>query len=131
MLWCWKHPDIHASRFKVGQRVGVPWMGYTCGVCKYCRRGQENLCDNALYTGYTRDGGYAEYTVAYENFCFPIPEIYGDAEAAPLLCAGLIGYRAYRLAGQGEVLGIYGFGAAAHLLAQVAVWQVVPMNSLR
>ncbi|MHB1159317.1 MAG: zinc-dependent alcohol dehydrogenase family protein [Chloroflexota bacterium] len=113
-----------AHRFLPGDRVGVPWLAYTDGSCRYCRRGQENLCDNALFTGYTLDGGYAEYTVAFEQYCFPIPPEYGDAEAAPLLCAGLIGYRTYRMAGEGvERLGIYGFGAAAHIVAQVAVHQ--------
>ncbi len=112
-----------ARRFSIGTRVGVPWLGYTCGTCKYCRRGQENLCDHALFTGYTIDGGYAEYTVAYEDYCYPLPESYGDAEAAPLLCAGLIGYRSYAMTGPGENLGIYGFGAAAHLIAQVAVYE--------
>jgi len=102
--------------------VGVPWLGYTCGYCKYCKRGQENLCVNALFTGYTIDGGYAEYTAAYEDYTFHIPEGYDDAEAAPLLCAGLIGYRTYRMAGEiFENLGIYGFGAAAHIIAQIAV----------
>jgi propanol-preferring alcohol dehydrogenase len=109
-----------------GVRVGVPWLGYTCGECRFCRRGQENLCDNALFTGYTIDGGFAEYTVADERFVFPLPESYGDAEAAPLLCAGLIGYRSYRLAGERlERLGIYGFGAAAHIIAQIARHQGV------
>ncbi|GIW33487.1 MAG: alcohol dehydrogenase [Meiothermus sp.] len=113
-----------AQRFRVGQRVGVPWLGSTCGTCRYCRRGQENLCEQARFTGYTLDGGYAEYTLAHEDYCFALPEGYGDLEAAPLLCAGLIGYRAYRLAGEGvERLGLYGFGASAHLLAQVAVFQ--------
>lgn len=111
---------------KLGARVGVPWMGYTCGECRFCRRGQENLCENARFTGYTIDGGFAEFTVADARFVFPIPEPYGDAEAAPLLCAGLIGYRAYRLAGEGiERLGIYGFGAAAHIIAQIAEHQGV------
>ena len=109
-----------ASRFAIGQRVGIPWLGFTCGVCPYCRAGRENLCDNPRFTGYTIDGGYAEATVADERFCFPIPPAYGDVEAAPLLCAGLIGYRSLLLAGQGRRLGIYGFGAAAHLIAQVA-----------
>lgn len=114
------------NRFKKGDRVGVPWLGYTCGECRYCRRGQENLCDQALFTGYTIDGGYAEYTVADQRYCFPIPSSYGDAEAAPLLCAGLIGYRTYRMAGENiERLGIYGFGAAAHIIAQVAVYEGV------
>jgi propanol-preferring alcohol dehydrogenase len=112
------------KKFRVGDRVGVPWLGYTCGVCRYCQGGQENLCDQPRFTGYTLDGGYAEYTVAYEKYCFKLPEHYGDANVAPLLCAGLIGYRTYRLAGeQVEHLGIYGFGAAAHIIAQVAVYQ--------
>ena len=104
----------------VGQRLGVPWLGATCGVCRFCREGAENLCDRPAFTGYTRDGGYAEYAVADPRFCLPLPDAYGDAEAAPLLCAGLIGYRAYRIAGDGERLGLYGFGAAAHILAQIA-----------
>jgi alcohol dehydrogenase, propanol-preferring len=113
-------------RFRVGDRVGVPWMGRTCGHCDYCRKGQENLCANALFTGYTLDGGYAEYTVAHQAYCFPLPESYSDAQAAPLLCAGLIGYRSYRMAGAGvRRLGIYGFGAAAHIIAQVAIHQGV------
>ncbi len=111
-----------ARRFRVGDRVGVPWLGYTDGTCRYCRRGKENLCENARFTGYSVDGGYAEYTVAHEKYCFRMPAEYGDAEAAPLLCAGLIGYRTYRMAGEtAERLGIYGFGAAAHIVAQVAV----------
>lgn len=110
--------------FREGERIGVPWLGYTCGQCRFCRKGQENLCDNARFTGYTIDGGYAEYTVADERYCFPLPEPYGNAEVAPLLCAGLIGYRSYRLAGESvERLGIYGFGAAAHIIAQIAVHQ--------
>ncbi|MGE5268732.1 MAG: zinc-dependent alcohol dehydrogenase family protein [Thiohalocapsa sp.] len=109
-----------ADRFALGDRVGVPWLGWTCGVCEYCRSGHENLCDRARFTGYQIDGGYAELTVADERFCFALPASYGDVEAAPLLCAGLIGYRTLRLAGDGERLGIYGFGAAAHILAQVA-----------
>jgi len=109
------------ERFRLGQRIGVPWLGYTDGTCRYCRRGQENLCDNALFTGYTLDGGFAEYTAADQRYCFPLPEGYGDLEVAPLLCAGLIGYRSYRLAGEDvEHLGLYGFGAAAHIIAQVA-----------
>jgi alcohol dehydrogenase, propanol-preferring len=113
-------------RFGVGDRVGVPWLGYTDGTCRYCRRGQENLCDHPLFTGYTIDGGFAEYAVADQRYCFPLPETYSDAEAAPLLCAGLIGYRTYRLAGENvERLGIYGFGAAAHIVAQVAAHQGV------
>ncbi|MGN6564428.1 MAG: zinc-dependent alcohol dehydrogenase family protein [Thermomicrobiales bacterium] len=109
-----------ATRFAPGQRVGVPWLGWTAGDCAYCRAGQENLCDHARFTGYQINGGYAEYTVADERFCFPIPAGYPDEQAAPLLCAGLIGYRAFRLAGDGHRLGLYGFGNAAHLLAQVA-----------
>ena len=108
------------ERFHAGERVGVPWLGFVDGDCRYCRSGRENLCDNALFTGYDRDGGYAELTVADERFCFPLPEGYPDLQAAPLLCAGLIGYRALRLAGDGERLGIYGFGAAAHIVCQVA-----------
>jgi propanol-preferring alcohol dehydrogenase len=104
----------------VGDRVGVPWLGYSCGQCAYCRRGTENLCDFARFTGYTLDGGYAQYTLADARYCLPLPEAYSDAQAAPLLCAGLIGYRAYRAAGDGNRLGLYGFGAAAHLLAQLA-----------
>ena len=109
-----------AHRFAVGDRVGVPWLGWTCGVCTYCRSGRENLCDRALFTGYTLDGGYAEFTVADERFCFSIPPLYGDAEAAPLLCAGLIGYRSFTKAGDAKRIGIYGFGAAAHIITQVA-----------
>lgn len=110
------------ERFRVGDRVGVPWLGWTCGRCRFCRRGQENLCDSARFTGYTLDGGYADYTVTDHRYCFSLPAGYADAEVAPLLCAGLIGYRAYRLAGEGvERLGIYGFGAAAHIVAQVAI----------
>jgi alcohol dehydrogenase, propanol-preferring len=111
------------SAFARGARVGVPWLGWTCGVCAYCRKGQENLCDRPLFTGYTRDGGYASHTVADARFCFALPQD-GDAVAlAPLLCAGLIGWRSYRMAGDGDSLGLYGFGAAAHILAQVAAWQ--------
>jgi propanol-preferring alcohol dehydrogenase len=106
-----------------GRRVGVPWLGWTDGTCRYCRAGLENLCDNARFTGYTLQGGYADYLVADERFCLPVPETYEDHEAAPLLCAGLIGYRALRLAGDGERLGLYGFGASAHIVAQVARWQ--------
>ncbi|MFC4486475.1 zinc-dependent alcohol dehydrogenase family protein [Tepidiphilus baoligensis] len=112
------------TRFRVGDRVGVPWLGGACGHCRYCRRGQENLCESAVFTGYTRDGGFAEETLADARFCFPIPERYGDAEATPLLCAGLIGWRTYAKAGANpERVGIYGFGAAAHLIAQVAIHQ--------
>jgi propanol-preferring alcohol dehydrogenase len=114
----------NAGRFRLGQRLGVPWLGYTDGTCRYCQRGQENLCDHPQFTGYTLDGGFAEYTLADQRFCFPLPESYADVEVAPLLCAGLIGYRSYRLAGeQIERLGIYGFGAAAHITCQVAVHQ--------
>ncbi|HEV2302645.1 MAG TPA: zinc-dependent alcohol dehydrogenase family protein [Stellaceae bacterium] len=109
-----------ASRFALGARVGVPWLGWTCGVCEYCRGGRENLCDRARFTGYRLDGGYAEFTLADERYCFPIPASYSDVEAAPLMCAGLIGYRTLRMAGPARRLGIYGFGAAAHILAQVA-----------
>ena len=108
---------------KVGDRVGVPWLGWTCGVCEYCRGGQENLCAAAKFTGYTLDGGYAEYCVADERYCFKIPEGWSSECAAPLLCAGLIGYRAYRMAPEARRIGFYGFGAAAHLLAQIAVAQ--------
>jgi alcohol dehydrogenase, propanol-preferring len=116
----------------IGERVGVPWLGSTCGVCAYCRSGRENLCDRALFTGYTRDGGYATHALADARYCFPLPERRDDAEVAPFLCAGLIGWRSYRMAGGGEggtrgagrqALGLYGFGAAAHILAQVAAWQ--------
>ncbi|HEY7318650.1 MAG TPA: zinc-dependent alcohol dehydrogenase family protein [Candidatus Binatia bacterium] len=112
-----------AKRFGIGDRVGIPWLGWTCGECVYCRGGQENLCDQAKFTGYTLDGGYAEYTVADQRFCFPIPNGYSNATAAPLLCAGLIGYRCLVKAGKGNRLGIYGFGAAAHIVAQVAKYQ--------
>ncbi|HSS42525.1 MAG TPA: zinc-dependent alcohol dehydrogenase family protein [Solirubrobacterales bacterium] len=110
-----------AERFAAGDRVGVPWLGWTDGECRYCRSGRENLCDHAKFTGYDLDGGYAEVAVADERFCFPIPEGYPDVQAAPLLCAGLIGYRALRLVGEAERIGFYGFGAAAHILCQVAV----------
>jgi len=111
------------DRFRPGERVGVPWLGWTCGNCAYCRSGRENLCDRAQFTGYQRDGGYAEMAVADQRFAFPIPAAYADAEAAPLLCAGLIGYRALRMAGEAERIGLYGFGAAAHIIAQVARFQ--------
>jgi propanol-preferring alcohol dehydrogenase len=111
------------ERFGVGERIGVPWLGWTCGTCRYCRSERENLCDFARFTGYTLDGGYAELCAADERFCFPIPEGYPDLQAAPLLCAGLIGYRAYRMAGEVETIGFYGFGAAAHILCQLAVWE--------
>ncbi len=107
--------------FEVGQRVGVPWLGGTCGHCRYCIGGRENLCDTPTFTGRHVDGGYAEYTRARAAFCFALPETYDAVEAAPLLCAGLIGFRAYRIAGHGEALGLYGFGAAAHLATQIAI----------
>jgi propanol-preferring alcohol dehydrogenase len=114
-------PGTAAGRFRIGDRVGVPWLGATDGNCRYCLRGQENLCETPIFTGYNIDGGFAEYTLADERFCFPLPEAYSDIEVAPLLCAGLIGYRTYRMAGEHvETLGIYGFGAAAHIIAQVA-----------
>jgi len=109
--------------YALGDRVGVPWLGHACGTCRYCRTGRENLCDAPLFTGFTRDGGYASHVVADARFCFPLPDAFDDVHAAPLLCAGLIGYRAYRLAGDAPVLGLYGFGAAAHILAQLALWQ--------
>jgi propanol-preferring alcohol dehydrogenase len=111
------------NRFAEGDRVGVPWLGHTCNHCRYCLRGQENLCDFAQFTGYQIDGGYAEYTVAEEQFCFSIPPDYPDLQAAPLLCAGLIGYRSFRMTGDAERIGFYGFGAAAHILIQVARYQ--------
>jgi propanol-preferring alcohol dehydrogenase len=111
------------SRFAGGERVGVPWLGWTDGSCRYCLGGQENLCDSARFTGYDLDGGYAELAVADERFCFPVPDGYPDEQAAPLLCAGLIGYRSLRLAGDGEALGLYGFGASAHIVCQVAASQ--------
>lgn len=111
------------SGFAVGDRVGVPWLGHTCGVCPYCCSGRENLCDAPVFTGFSRDGGYATHVIADPSFCFPIPETFSDVEAAPLLCAGLIGYRSLKIAGDGERLGFYGFGAAAHILAQLTVWQ--------
>jgi len=109
--------------FAPGQRVGIPWLGHTCGACSYCRAGQENLCDHPRFTGATRDGGYATHVIADARYCFALPDGFSDVEAAPLLCAGLIGWRALRLAGEGRRLGLYGFGAAAHILAQVALWQ--------
>jgi propanol-preferring alcohol dehydrogenase len=111
------------QRFAIGDRVGVPWLGWTCGECEFCRTGRENLCDSARFTGYQINGGYSEYTVADQRFCFAIPDGYSDIEAAPLLCAGLIGYRSLRMAGDARRLGLYGFGAAAHIIAQVARWQ--------
>lgn len=107
----------------IGQRVGIPWLGYTCGRCFYCRTGHENLCDRPRFTGFTLDGGFATHCLADARYCFEIPKGFDDIHAAPLLCAGLIGYRAYRLAGEAKRLGLYGFGAAAHILAQLAVWQ--------
>jgi propanol-preferring alcohol dehydrogenase len=108
------------ERFRAGDRIGVPWLGWTCGDCRYCRSGRENLCDRALFTGYTLDGGFAEEAVADERFCFRIPDVYGDVEAAPLLCAGLIGYRSLAMTGEAERIGLYGFGASAHIVAQLA-----------
>jgi propanol-preferring alcohol dehydrogenase len=113
----------NANKYKIGDRVGIPWLGHTCGTCRYCRRDMENLCDDALFTGYTIDGGYAEFTVADERFCFPVPSFYSDIEAAPLLCAGLIGYRSLIMTGDAYRLGFYGFGAAAHILIQAALYQ--------
>jgi len=110
-----------ADQFAIGDRVGVPWLGWTCGECYYCQTDRENLCDKARFTGYQIDGGYAELTVADQRYCFLIDDYYSDLNAAPLLCAGLIGYRALKLAGDGQQLGIYGFGAAAHIVAQVAI----------
>src|SRR5262249_47649997 len=112
-----------ANRFRVGDRVGVPWLGYTCGVCRFCTTGRENLCDRARFTGYQIDGGYAQFTVADQRYCFQLPDDFDDVHAAPLLCAGLIGYRSFRMAGDGQRLGLYGFGAAAHIIAQVARYQ--------
>jgi len=112
------------TRFEVGDRVGIAWLAFACGQCRFCKRGQENLCDRALFTGYTVDGGYAEYTVANADYVFPLPAAGSDVELAPLMCAGFIGYRSYRMAGRGsQKIGLYGFGAAAHILAQVAAFQ--------
>ena len=111
------------ERFAPGDRVGVPWLGWTCGECRQCLKGRENLCDRARFTGYDKDGGFAELATADERFCFPVPDGYPDLQAAPLLCAGLIGYRTLRLAGDAERLGIYGFGAAAHIVCQVARYE--------
>ena len=111
------------SKFKVGDRVGIPWLGWTDGECAYCRSNRENLCDRARFTGYTIDGGYAEFTVADARFCFHLPDRYNDVEVAPLLCAGLIGYRSYRKTGDARRLGIYGFGNAGHLIAQIALYE--------
>ena len=112
-----------AKSFTKGQRVGVPWLGGVCGECRYCRENRENLCDHPTFTGYRKDGGYAEYTVANEEFCFLIPPGYADSQAAPLLCAGLIGFRAYRMTGEAQKLGFYGFGSSAHILTQVVLHQ--------
>jgi alcohol dehydrogenase, propanol-preferring len=112
--------QIVGTDVRTGARLGVPWLGWTCGTCRYCVAGEENLCDSARFTGYTLDGGYAEYAVADDRFCFPIPEEWTAAEAAPLLCAGLIGYRAYRMARDPRRLGIYGFGSAAQIVSQIA-----------
>ncbi len=114
---------IRNPPFKIGDRVGIPWLGWTDGECAYCRSDRENLCDNARFTGYTIDGGYAEFTVADARFCFHLPDRYNDIEVAPLLCAGLIGYRSYRKTGDARRLGIYGFGNAAHLIAQIALYE--------
>jgi propanol-preferring alcohol dehydrogenase len=114
--------EVH-TKFKVGDRVGIPWLGWTDGECAYCRSNRENLCDQARFTGYTIDGGYAEFTVADARFCFHLPDRYNDVEVAPLLCAGLIGYRSYRKTGTARRLGIYGFGNAAHLIAQIALYE--------
>jgi alcohol dehydrogenase, propanol-preferring len=111
------------QQFSIGERVGVPWLGWTCGECYYCQTGSENLCDNAMFTGYQIDGGYAELTVADQRYCFPVDKLYSNVHAAPLLCAGLIGYRALKMAGDAQELGIYGFGAAAHIVTQLAVQQ--------
>ncbi len=115
--------EIRNSKFAVGDRVGVPWLGWTDGDCVYCRSNRENLCDNARFTGYTIDGGYAEFTVADARYCFHLPDRYNDVEVAPLLCAGLIGYRSYRKTGDARRLGLYGFGNAAHLIAQIALYE--------
>ncbi|WP_082204648.1 zinc-dependent alcohol dehydrogenase family protein [Nitrosospira briensis] len=113
--------NVH--NFSIGERIGIPWLGWTCGHCRYCRSGQENLCTTAKFTGYQIDGGYAEYTVADARYCFRIPGVYSDVEAAPLMCAGLIGYRALRMTEDAERVGIYGFGAAAHIVAQILAHQ--------
>src|SRR5215469_4645970 len=122
-----QRPDSHGTKaapgFAIGDRVGIPWLGWTDGNCPYCRSGRENLCNNARFTGYTIDGGYAEFTVADARYCFHLPERYDDVEVAPLLCAGLIGYRSYRKTGDAQRLGIYGFGNAAHLIAQIAIYE--------
>src|SRR6266480_1111531 len=115
--------DLRHSSFAVGDRIGIPWLGWTDGDCPYCRSNRENLCDNAKFTGYNIDGGYAEFTVADARYCFHLPDDYEDVEVAPLLCAGMLGYRSYRKTGDAHRLGIYGFGNAAHLIAQVAIYQ--------
>ncbi|NDJ20116.1 zinc-binding alcohol dehydrogenase family protein [Nostoc sp. B(2019)] len=122
---CGKPPSgrLRVDKFSIGQRVGVPWLGHTCDRCRYCLSGRENLCDYAEFTGYNLDGGYAEYTVADYRFCFPLDPSYPDLQAAPLLCGGLIGYRAYRMTGDAAKLGFYGFGSAAHILIQLARYQ--------
>jgi alcohol dehydrogenase, propanol-preferring len=112
--------QIVGTDVTTGGRVGIPWLGWTCGVCRFCREGRENLCDRARFTGYTRDGGFAEYVAADGRYCFPIPDDYSAAEAAPLLCAGLIGFRAYRMAGDAARIGLYGFGSSAQIVAQLA-----------
>jgi propanol-preferring alcohol dehydrogenase len=123
----WEGPERPDSRgaptFQIGDRVGIPWLGWTDGDCAYCRSGRENLCDNARFTGYTIDGGYAEFTIADARYCFHLPDRYDDVEVAPLLCAGLIGYRSYRKTGNARRLGMYGFGNAAHLMAQIALYE--------
>jgi propanol-preferring alcohol dehydrogenase len=112
------------NKFRIGEKVGVPWLGFTCGQCKYCKRGDENLCENAKFTGYSIDGGYAEFTVADQHYCFKLPDYSNDEKLAPLLCAGLIGYRSYRMTGEkNHNLGIFGFGGAAHIVTQIAVHQ--------
>jgi len=122
-----QQPDSRVAKaapiFAIGDRVGIPWLGWTDGDCTYCRSGRENLCDNARFTGYTLDGGYAEFAVADAGYCFHLPERYSDVEVAPLLCAGLIGYRSYRKTGSARRLGLYGFGNAAHLIAQIAIYE--------
>lgn len=115
--------DSDSKRFQKGQKIGIPWLGGSCGHCYYCNHNKENLCESAIYTGYQKNGGFAEYCVAHEDFCFPIPENYSDIDAAPLLCAGLIGYRSYKKCGDCETIGFYGFGAAAHILTQLAIYQ--------
>jgi alcohol dehydrogenase, propanol-preferring len=117
------HSAVRTPQFKIGDRIGIPWLGWTCGQCSYCRSNRENLCDNARFTGYTLDGGYAEFAVADARFCFHLPDQYDDVAAAPLLCAGMLGYRSYRKTEDARRLGIYGFGAAAHLISHVASYE--------